>query len=104
MRTYKYFADRPDGSVLELPHVFDMDNQTFELMFPGEPARRMDSFSRMVGTPAGKPVRHEHALPVTRSIAYSTRPSRHRCDARCMNARGNNCECSCGGANHGRHA
>jgi hypothetical protein len=23
------------------------------------------------------------------------------CDARCTNARGHNCECSCGGANHG---
>lgn len=25
-----------------------------------------------------------------------------RCDARCMGAKGHNCECSCGGANHGR--
>jgi len=27
--------------------------------------------------------------------------SSHVCDARCMNAIGPNCECSCGGANHG---
>lgn len=26
----------------------------------------------------------------------------HVCDARCMNAKGPNCDCSCGGANHGR--
>lgn len=26
----------------------------------------------------------------------------HKCDARCMNATGPNCECSCGGQNHGR--
>lgn len=26
---------------------------------------------------------------------------RCKCDARCTNARGPNCECSCGGANHG---
>ena len=26
----------------------------------------------------------------------------HVCDARCINARGHNCECSCGGANHGK--
>lgn len=26
----------------------------------------------------------------------------HKCDSRCMGARGPNCECSCGGANHGR--
>ena len=36
-----------------------------------------------------------------RVIFYSLKPSRHKCDARCMNARGHNCECSCGGANHG---
>jgi hypothetical protein len=27
----------------------------------------------------------------------------HVCDARCLCAKGNNCECSCGGANHGKH-
>jgi hypothetical protein len=26
----------------------------------------------------------------------------HKCDARCLNAKGNDCTCSCGGANHGR--
>lgn len=25
----------------------------------------------------------------------------HKCDPRCTSARGPNCECSCGGANHG---
>lgn len=25
----------------------------------------------------------------------------HKCDARCTGARGHNCECACGGANHG---
>ena len=25
----------------------------------------------------------------------------HKCDARCSSARGHNCECSCGGENHG---
>ena len=27
--------------------------------------------------------------------------SSHACDARCMNAIGPNCECACGGVNHG---
>lgn len=27
---------------------------------------------------------------------------RHRCDARCYNAKGGVCECCCGGVNHGR--
>lgn len=26
---------------------------------------------------------------------------KHKCDSRCMNATGPNCECSCGGVNHG---
>jgi hypothetical protein len=26
----------------------------------------------------------------------------HKCDARCLNARGHECTCSCGGVNHGR--
>src|SRR5437868_697702 len=26
----------------------------------------------------------------------------HKCDARCLNAKGHDCTCSCGGANHGR--
>lgn len=25
----------------------------------------------------------------------------HKCDARCTSARGHNCECACGGKNHG---
>lgn len=28
----------------------------------------------------------------------------HKCDARCSSARGPNCECACGGVNHGINA
>jgi len=28
--------------------------------------------------------------------------SDHACDARCTSAKGHNCECSCGGENHGK--
>lgn len=27
--------------------------------------------------------------------------AKRKCDARCLNAKGPNCECQCGGANHG---
>jgi hypothetical protein len=39
-----------------------------------------------------------------REIEYKKNPSRHECDARCMNATGliMKCECKCGGKNHGR--
>lgn len=41
-------------------------------------------------------------VPVDRVINYKRAPSLHVCDARCQNARGHICECSCGGLNHGR--
>lgn len=37
-----------------------------------------------------------------RVIEYKAFPSRHRCDARCEDARGSKCECACNGANHGK--
>lgn len=36
-----------------------------------------------------------------RAISYAKYPSLHKCDDRCRRARGHNCECACGGANHG---
>jgi hypothetical protein len=46
---------------------------------------------------------NRHYVPVQRSVNYKKNPSKHECDARCMNASGRtmNCECSCGGKNHG---
>lgn len=43
-------------------------------------------------------------VPVERTVEYKANPSRHECDARCMNATGRvmKCECACGGKNHGR--
>ena len=45
-------------------------------------------------------------IKVERKISYKSNPSRHECDARCINATGRTmqCECSCGGVNHGRGA
>lgn len=39
-----------------------------------------------------------------RKVEFKSNPSRHECDARCLNATGRvmKCECSCGGKNHGR--
>lgn len=44
------------------------------------------------------------ALKADRKVEYKRSPSRHACDARCLNATGRvmKCECSCGGKNHGR--
>ena len=59
---------------------------------------RFDGYFRLVGTPKVGP---EATMPVTRTIFYSQKPSLHKCDGRCIHAKGHNCECSCGGANHG---
>jgi hypothetical protein len=40
-------------------------------------------------TPTGKP------------IMFNANGSNHNCDDRCTHARGDKCECSCGGKNHG---
>ena len=43
---------------------------------------------------------------IERVVEYKSNPSKHECDARCINATGRTmqCECSCGGKNHGRGA
>lgn len=41
------------------------------------------------------------ARRVARFVSYNPNGSKHKCDSRCLNAKGGNCECSCGGANHG---
>lgn len=43
-------------------------------------------------------------VKIARVVNYKSNPSLHECDARCMNASGRtmNCECSCGGKNHGK--
>jgi hypothetical protein len=41
---------------------------------------------------------------ITRKVVMKSSPSRHECDTRCMFATGRTmqCECACGGKNHGR--
>ena len=108
MANVKYFS----GDV-QLRSMGPMDNAEFARRFPGVKGRRYDSFSMWVGVPkdAGDAVynratqRWDHDFrAVDRVITYKSNPSRHECDARCMNATGRtmNCECSCGGKNHGR--
>lgn len=96
----------------ELKNATGMDNAEFAKRFPGVKGKRYDGFSKLVGRPAGTTERFipgqgwdkSDLMPVDRVITYKTNPSRHECDARCMNATGRtmNCECKCGGKNHGR--
>ena len=95
MRTWKYFYEH---DVLE--HVHATRNERF-LAIGGVMSRHnsYDSFNRMVG--------RDHAgilRPVTRKVIYKVNGTRHKCDSRCQNAEGYNCECSCMGKNHGASA
>jgi hypothetical protein len=84
----------------------------FASLFPGCSGLR-HSGRRVIGLPvgvvkiwdraAGKWSR-EGFLPVERAIERKANPSNHKCDARCLNATGFKCECSCGGKNHGAGA
>lgn len=55
-----------------------------------------DSFQALIGVDAAGDL-----VPVTRKIFRTAYPSMHKCDARCLHAKGHNCECSCGGQFHG---
>jgi hypothetical protein len=39
-----------------------------------------------------------------RAIERPGSVSNHKCDGRCLSAKGHKCECECGGKNHGRAA
>jgi hypothetical protein len=98
MARIKYF-----NGTRELKNIFSMDNKEFAARFPGVRGKRYDGYSKQVGYPmegVGGP------LPVERVIEYKSNPSKHACDARCVNAQGKimRCECSCGGVNHGKGA
>lgn len=96
----------------ELTAITGMKNAEFAARFPGVKGRRDDGYHMLVGRPVnvapqfiqGQGWDKSTLVPVERVINYKSNPSKHECDARCVNATGRtmNCECSCGGKNHGR--
>lgn len=88
---YRYFATQ-DGQPVELTNVFHDKGK-----FRGLPVGTVQTYSKEAGW-FGQYVAAE------RVIEFKKNPSRHECDARCLNATGRvmKCECSCGGKNHGR--
>ena len=61
---------------------------------------RLDRIAIKAGTLTGTSAEGER-LQVTRTINYNPNGSRHLCNAACRHAKGRECECSCGGRNHG---
>jgi hypothetical protein len=96
----KNYSDYNGQTVQLVGYLNGMKNADFAIKFPGVKGIRHDGYSMRVGYSAGS----REPLPVTRSVIYKTNPSKHVCDARCIGATGKtmNCECSCGGANHGK--
>jgi hypothetical protein len=100
-----------------IKHFAVCDGVTVELVSPWYSDLKKD-FARLIGRPyRGEKLVRECQLfafglcpncgkyhATTRRIQYGANPSLHTCGARCMAARGPNCECSCGGANHGAAA
>ena len=82
MASFKYFATH-QGQVIELANVFH----------DGAVSTKANHFIGVAQD--GSKLRAE------RKIERKTNPSMHKCDARCLNATGHLCECSCGGKNHG---
>jgi hypothetical protein len=109
MAKVKYFSEL-DGQTVELTAISAMDNRSFAALFPGVNGKRFDSYAMKVGRPIyEEPVWSGEkwistVLPVQRIVFYKLSPSKHECDTRCVNANGRtmNCECACGGVNHGR--
>lgn len=100
MKKIKYFSDY-NGQTFQLKTVWCMRNSEFEIKFPGIKGKTYDSYNVRVGQPVEGSIKE---LPVTRIVEYKGNPSKHVCDARCVHATGKimRCECSCGGANHGK--
>lgn len=101
----KYFSDTETGAI-ELGAIHNIKNEKFAELFPTVKGKRCDSFSRYVGYELPATGRTAPLFPVTRVINYRSQPSRHKCDSRCVHAKGKtmNCECACGGENHGKGA
>lgn len=99
MANIKYFSDI-GGDACELKAPYGMDNKEFAAKFPGVRGFRYDGFTMWVGYPLQGT---GGAMPVTRKIEFKSFPSRHECNAKCLNGKHNGtCECKCGGKNHGR--
>lgn len=97
MAQMRYFGEQ-NGETVQFSWISHIPNREFDALFPGIKGRRADSFSKWVGYLDDS---SKHPLPLLRSIEYKRDPSLHKCDARCQHAKGRQCECSCGGKNHG---
>lgn len=95
MKTVRYYHGRQ-----ELFGTYPRPRAEVRALWPTGPLKKFDDFQLLVGTASGR-INDRDWLPVTRIVCHNAAGSLHRCDSRCQSARGRNCECACGGQNHG---
>lgn len=112
MARFAYFADLPDGRVIEWRDTVER----YEVQTIYGPQRRAREIPARVWREPPPGERRDvlwgrdpdtgERLRVTRQIEMKGNPSRHACDSKCIHAQGKvmRCECACGGRNHGRGA
>ena len=95
MARFAYFADMPDGTILEWRDTIERGQ-----------VRAARGVQYLEGKSFFGLYEGHGSVRITRQIEMKSNPSRHECDSRCLNATGRTmkCECSCGGKNHGRGA
>lgn len=95
--TLRLFSDVGGVTVELFGGVTGMERAEFSARFPSVKGLRYDSRRMKVAKD-----RQGNLFPLTRSIQFKSTKSPRGCDYRCMFALGPNCECKCGGENHGR--
>lgn len=85
---------------VELANVWPERNKLVRERFPKMKIVRCDSFYDYVGVPNGQKDR-SNFMPVTRRVFWNQQGKQHKCGPRCRSAKGHDCECECGGKNHG---
>lgn len=87
-----------DGETFELfGYIAGMERAEFSARFPSVKGKKFDGKRYQVAKDSTGRI-----LPVTRAIEFKKTAKVKRCDSRCLYALGPNCECQCGGVNHGR--
>lgn len=76
--------------------ITTMDREEFTRVFGKVKAVRPDYYTVLVGRNAAGEL-----CPINRVIYRKPNPSNHKCGSKCRNAKGHDCECSCGGRYHG---
>ncbi len=105
MANVRYFNGETRLGVIE-----EMPLAEFTALFPGQTAIQWSRNLRVVGLPLGQVRTWDRDLgkwsrigflPAQRAIQRKSNPSNHKCGSRCLDATGFQCECACGGKNHG---